>query len=188
MSKKTLRLDEIGYWSEVKLEIVKKYASAYSQILARQPAIKAHIYIDAFAGAGTHISKSTGEAVAGSPLNAIGIQPPFSELHLIDTDGTRTAELARLSRGDSRVHVHKGDCNKVLLRDVFPRCQFADYRRALCLLIQRSYPMTVQGPLRPTWMRWCLRTTRRTGCHLRRRRTRRRCPMTRLHRSCGSYS
>jgi hypothetical protein len=26
--------DEIGYWSEVKLEIIKKYAAAYSTILA----------------------------------------------------------------------------------------------------------------------------------------------------------
>lgn len=34
MSKKALRLDEIGYWSEVKLDIIKKYASAYSTILA----------------------------------------------------------------------------------------------------------------------------------------------------------
>ena len=59
MSKKALRFDEIGYWSELKLEIVKKYASAYSTILAKQSVVKAHLYIDAFAGAGTHLSKTT---------------------------------------------------------------------------------------------------------------------------------
>ena len=53
--------DEIGYWSEVKLDIVKDYAAAYSRILAAQekPALH-HVYIDAFAGAGVHISKATG--------------------------------------------------------------------------------------------------------------------------------
>jgi three-Cys-motif partner protein len=134
MSKKALRLDEIGYWSEVKLDIVKKYASAYSTIMAKQSLIKRHIYIDAFAGAGTHRSKATGETVTGSPVNAMAIQPPFSELHFIDLDGGRTAELRRLAADDQGVSVHKGDCNDVLLRDVFPRCRFEDYRRALCLL------------------------------------------------------
>jgi hypothetical protein len=30
-----LKFDEIGYWSEVKLEILGKYATAYSTIRAR---------------------------------------------------------------------------------------------------------------------------------------------------------
>ncbi len=30
--------DEIGLWSEIKLEIVKEYATAYSRILAAQQA------------------------------------------------------------------------------------------------------------------------------------------------------
>ena len=134
MSKKALRLDEIGYWSEVKLDIVRKYASAYSVIMTKQPSIRRHIYIDAFAGAGTHVSKTTGERIAGSPVNAMAIQPPFSELHFIDLDGTRTAELRRLAAGDARVQVHEGDCNEVLLRDVYPSCRWDDYHRALCLL------------------------------------------------------
>lgn len=58
-----LKYDEIGYWSEVKLEIVRKYASAYSTILSKQQYIKRHLYIDAFAGAGVHISKHTGDFV-----------------------------------------------------------------------------------------------------------------------------
>lgn len=134
MSKKAVRLDEIDYWSEVKLDIVRKYASAYSTIMAKQPLIKRHLYIDAFAGAGQHISKTTGDFVPGSPLNALRIQPPFAELHLIDLDGARANELRRLTEDDKRVSVHKGDCNDVLLRDVFPRCRYVDYHRALCLL------------------------------------------------------
>jgi three-Cys-motif partner protein len=134
MSKKALRLDEIGYWSELKLEIVRKYASAYSTILAKQSFVNGYFYIDAFAGAGTHMSKATGESVAGSPVNAMAIHPPFSELHFIDMDGTRTAELRRIAANDPRVIVHDGDCNEVLLREVFPRCRYDNYRRALCLL------------------------------------------------------
>lgn len=61
MAKRQLRLDEIGYWSELKLEIVRKYAAAYSTILARKAFVRAHVYIDAFAGAGVHLSKATGE-------------------------------------------------------------------------------------------------------------------------------
>jgi three-Cys-motif partner protein len=30
--------------------------------------------------------------------------------------------------------VHKGDCNKLLLSEIFPLAQYSDYRRALCLL------------------------------------------------------
>jgi three-Cys-motif partner protein len=118
-------LDEVGYWSEVKLEIVRKYAKAYSTILATRPFIKAHLYVDAFAGAGAHISKDkdTGASIAGSPVNAMQITPPFSELHLIDLDGTRVSELRRIASGDARVRVYEGDCNEILLQDVFPRCQ-----------------------------------------------------------------
>jgi hypothetical protein len=57
------RLDEIGYWSEIKLDIVSEYAQAYSTVLAKQQVIKKYLYIDAFAGAGVHISKQTGEYI-----------------------------------------------------------------------------------------------------------------------------
>ena len=134
MAGKSLRFDEIGYWSEVKLDIVKKYAKAYSTIIAKQQLIKAHVYVDGFAGAGTHVSKTTGEAVAGSPLNAMNIEPPFSALHFIDLEGRRVSELRRLAAGDRRVSVHEGDCNQILLNKVFPHCRWHDFRRALCLL------------------------------------------------------
>jgi len=31
-----LRYDEIGYWSEVKLDIIREYAAAYSRIIRSQ--------------------------------------------------------------------------------------------------------------------------------------------------------
>lgn len=141
MTKKGLRLDPIGYWSELKLDIIRKYASAYSVILSQQQRIRGHLYIDGFAGAGTHISRTTGQMVPGSPLNAMSIRPGFSELHLIDLDGTRTTELRRITADDRRVTVHDGDCNQVLLQDVFPKCRYKDFRRALCVL--DPYGLTV---------------------------------------------
>ncbi len=131
---KSFDYDEIGNWSEVKLDIVRKYASAYSTIMSAHPEIRKHIYIDGFAGAGRHISKRTGEFVPGSPLNALKVTPPFSEIHLIDLHGGKVAELRRQIGSRQDVFVYEGDANKVLLDTVFPRCRYKDFNRALCLL------------------------------------------------------
>lgn len=129
--------DEIGYWSEVKLDIVREYAKAYSTILSarRRPSLY-HIYIDAFAGGGIHISKAKGDFVLGSPLNALLVQPPFKEYHLIDLSSQKIQALrqAVAEFSDAEVHIHEGDCNRILLEDVFLRVQYKDYRRGLCLL------------------------------------------------------
>lgn len=130
-----MKFDEIGYWSEVKLDIVKEYASAYSRILnaQRRPPLH-HIYIDAFAGAGVHISKQTGEFVPGSPLNALAVQPPFREYHFIDLDGDKVAFLRDAVGDRPDVYYYMGDCNSRLIQDVFPQAEYRRYRRALCLL------------------------------------------------------
>ncbi len=134
---RAVKLDEIGYWSEIKLDIIKDYATEYSKILtasARSGPPFKHVYIDGFAGAGRHISKTTREFVPGSPLNALLVDPPFSEYHFIDMNEDRVAALEEIAAERSNVTVHHGDCNEILLRDVFPRIQYKDYRRGLCLL------------------------------------------------------
>jgi three-Cys-motif partner protein len=130
-----MRFDEISYWSEVKLDIVREYASAYSKILHAQanPPLY-HIYIDAFAGAGIHISRSTGEFVAGSPLNALHIQPPFKEYHLVDLNSEKADSLRRIAGERPDVKIYNEDCNTLLLNTVFPCARYEAYRRALCLL------------------------------------------------------
>lgn len=128
-----LRFDEIGYWSEVKLEILRKYAQAYSQILSNQPGFT-HYYIDGFAGAGVHISRSTGDWIPGSPLNALNVRPPFGHYFLIDLDGNRVEELRRRMGERTDVTLLAGDCNVLLLDRIFPRVRYEDYARALCLL------------------------------------------------------
>ena len=130
-----LQFDEIGDWSEIKLEILKKYANAYSTNLGAQsnPSLY-HIYIDAFAGAGMHLSRTSGEFVLGSPLKALAVQPPFREYHLIDIDEERVENLKELIGERSDVHIYSGDCNQILLNEVFPNVRYEDYRRGLCIL------------------------------------------------------
>jgi len=130
-----MKYDEINFWSEVKLDIIREYAGAYSRILAAQKTPHLyHVYIDAFAGAGIHISKRTGQFVKGSPTNALLITPPFREYHLIDMDSAKVGQLCELTKEHPEVNIYTGDCNEILLDKVFPKVKYSDYRRALCLL------------------------------------------------------
>jgi three-Cys-motif partner protein len=133
--KPRLKLDEIGYWSEIKLDIIRDYAKAYSTILAAQqrPSFH-HVYIDAFAGAGIHKSRTTGEEVEGSPVIAVNTQPPFKEYHFIDLNGLKVDHLLSLFGKRLDIHVHEGDCNQIMLEKVLPRVKYEEYRRGLCLL------------------------------------------------------
>jgi three-Cys-motif partner protein len=123
--------DEIGYWSEVKLDIIREYAAAYSRILSaqRSPSFY-HIYVDAFAGAGYHLSRTTGEFVLGSPVNALVLSPPFREYHFIELDPAKATLLRELTKERREellregickaVEVHHGDCNQILPREILP--------------------------------------------------------------------
>jgi three-Cys-motif partner protein len=62
------------------------------------------------------------------------IEPPFEELHLIDSDENRVAELKRLTVGNKTVHVHNGDANQILPDKVFPTIKYEEFRLALCIL------------------------------------------------------
>lgn len=135
-------ISEIGYWSEIKLDIIQEYARAYSVILNNQknPRLE-HIYIDAFAGAGYHITKTKGELVWGSPLNALLVDPPFCAYHFIDLDSGNTDVLEIQAKSRTKgpydpntVNIYNADCNQLLLDKIFPLVRYDDYKRGLCLL------------------------------------------------------
>ena len=138
--------DEIGIWSEVKLAIVREYAAAYSKIMEgtrRERFSRMRwIYIDAYAGPGYHLSKTTGATVEGSPLIALNTEPPFHEYHFIDTEPARAQQLRALAGDRQDVYTYTQDCNTVLIRDVFPRAKYSDYRRAVCLLDPYNIDLT----------------------------------------------
>src|SRR5262245_41634721 len=127
--------DEIGHWSEIKLDIIEKYATAYSKVLAspNQRRLQ-HIYIDGFAGGGVHVSKTTQELIYGSPIRALEVVPPFREYHFIDLNGKKVGALREKIANRSDAHLYDGDCNSILLNEVFPKVTYEQYRRGLCLL------------------------------------------------------
>jgi len=127
-----MNLDEIGPWSEIKLDILRDYAASYSRILKSNGFH--HGYIDAFSGPGLHVRKAGGEEVLGSPLVALGVEPPFDEYHFIDLDG-EMVDFLRGQVGDRLdVTFYKADSNQVMLESVLPRFAYAKRTRALCVL------------------------------------------------------
>jgi three-Cys-motif partner protein len=128
-----VQYSEIGLWSEAKLDIIAKYAKAYSRILTKQE-IFTHIYVDAFSGPGLHRAKLTGHLVAGSPLNALEVQPRFAEYYFIDLDNKKVVALEEIAANHTNVKVYHDDANRILVEDIFPNLDFESYRRALCLL------------------------------------------------------
>ena len=133
--KRSLKFDKVGNWSEIKLEIVEAYAQAYSKIISAQknPQLY-HVYIDAFAGSGEHLSKDKGQIIQGSPLKALSVTPPFREYFFIDLDDLKVKHLSEIVGKREDVHVFNGDCNDVLKAEVFPKTRWEQYRRGLCLL------------------------------------------------------
>ncbi|MBI5572874.1 MAG: three-Cys-motif partner protein TcmP [Desulfomonile tiedjei] len=124
--------DRIGYWSEIKLDILRKYASAYSKIMQKNSLH--HVYVDAFAGGGRHFSLTSGELVPGSPQIALGIDPPFKEYHFIDLKETKIKSLREIAQDRADVHLYQGDCNSILLESIFPRIRYDQFKRGLMLL------------------------------------------------------
>ena len=129
-----MKLDEIGIWSEIKLDIIKEYANAFTTIMKSQEWCKGYVYIDAFAGPGVHISRQTGEFVPGSPLNALEIDNPFTEYHYIDIDKEKAETLNRLTGDRTNINIYQEDCNEVLVKKILPMLQYESKKRALCIL------------------------------------------------------
>ena len=127
-----LKFDKIGYWSELKLDIIEKYGVAYTNAFKNNSLKK--YYIDAFSGAGMHLSKETGEQIDGSPARALKVNPPFDGFYFIDLNDKKTDHLQKLCAGNSKVTIHTGDCNDYLSKQVLPTIQYAKFNRALCLL------------------------------------------------------
>jgi three-Cys-motif partner protein len=127
-----MKVDVIGPWSEIKLQILSEYNKAYSTILSKQRL--EHVYIDAFAGSGIHVSRKTGQMVPGSPKNALLVNPPFRHHYFIDLDGSKVDSLRKQIGHRNDVTIEHGDCNQILLEKVFPNVRYEDYRRGLCFI------------------------------------------------------
>lgn len=132
MIESPFEFEEIGVWSELKLEIVEQYGSAYTKAFNNTRLKK--YYIDGFSGPGAHVSRTMGTVVEGSPARALNVSPPFNAYYFIDLSPEKTDYL-RLHYGNRKnVHIYTGDCTTILTRQLLPTIQYKDYTRALCLL------------------------------------------------------
>jgi three-Cys-motif partner protein len=129
------QFDEIGRWSELKLEIVEKYGAAYTTAFAGPAGRKLKkYYIDAFSGAGVHVAKDTGRQVEGSPARALRVRPSFDHFYFIDMNPEKTAYLKTLCGTRQDVEIVTEDASLYLTKKLLPAIQFEKFNRALCLL------------------------------------------------------
>lgn len=96
-----------GDWTNEKLERVRKYLSAYTTIMSRQPFRFA--YIDAFAGTGYRAIKKEGEQeelpfpdldsfLDGSARIALQVEPRFTRYSFVEQSESRFDELQKLKK------------------------------------------------------------------------------------------
>jgi three-Cys-motif partner protein len=134
------KFDEIGNWSELKLEIVEKYGAAYTNAFRNATSLKKY-YIDAFSGAGVHVSKRTKEQIEGSPARALKVSPPFDGFYFIDLDEDKTTHLKKLCEGRGDVHIHTGDASAYLTKELLPTIQFRKFNRARLQWVKNGLPL-----------------------------------------------
>jgi three-Cys-motif partner protein len=127
------KFDEIGYWSELKLEIVENYGAAYTTTFTNTRNLKKY-YIDGFSGAGVHVSRTTGARIEGSPARALKVMPPFDGFYFIDLNADKTDYLRATCGDRPDVHIHTGDASQYLIQQLLPAIQYEKFNRALCLL------------------------------------------------------
>ena len=120
-----------GGWSDDKLDALRSYLTAYTQALSKSTFER--IYIDAFAGAGTReVTQGADEQLFdeaeakedegyrhGSPLIALGIEPPFQRFVFIERDAASIQKLEQqvAESFPSRlkdVFFRQGDANELL--------------------------------------------------------------------------
>lgn len=115
--------DEIGPWSKEKLELLREYLAAYSNILHTQAWCKGIHYIDAFSGGVWHLDKKDGTLVKGSPVLALQTHPPFDTYTFIDKNKSRIEKaISPLTEQFplKKIKVIQGDCNEILKDKLIP--------------------------------------------------------------------
>lgn len=98
-------------WSEEKLRILGAYLDGFARACK---SVGTWYALDAFAGGGLNISKTSGQEIKGSPLIALEAQPPKAALVVAceKHDGARAALEIRSAPYGSRVHIEPGDANE----------------------------------------------------------------------------
>ncbi|MGE3805037.1 MAG: three-Cys-motif partner protein TcmP [Gemmataceae bacterium] len=159
----------VGPWAEDKLDRLRKYLVEYTKIMSKQAWCQEFVYIDAFAGPGTHevrskdlhsenvrdwlidiASHGSNQAeqkrfLAGSPRVALNLATPFTTYVFVEKDPERVAELEKISAefGSSRkILIRQADCNQYL-RDRVALNPKVDWKRYRALVFLDPFGMQV---------------------------------------------
>src|SRR5689334_2487524 len=111
MSSTPLKFDEVNIWSELKLEIVENYGAAYTKAFANSSDLQKY-YVDAFSGAGLHVSRQSGSQIEESDARALKITAACDAFYFIDMNEKKTAHLHSLCGDRNNVHVETGDASR----------------------------------------------------------------------------
>lgn len=115
-----------GAWTEIKLDILRKYLDFYTKALSKQGFEL--LYIDAFAGTGSRTEIISGAPILGleekknsldgSARIALNIEQPFDRYLFIETNSNRINELEKL-RAEFRntyIKIENADANTVIAK------------------------------------------------------------------------
>lgn len=87
---------EWGPWSEIKLDALTRYLSAFT--IASKKAAGRTLYLDLFAGSADNVNRATGDDIEGSAVRALSTEPRFGKLVFCEMSPLAAASLsARLS-------------------------------------------------------------------------------------------
>lgn len=132
------RADEIGPWSEYKLELLGKYLPAYMRIMSRQRAwCRGGVhFVDGFAGTGQPRARGEDRVVKGSPRIALDLPDPFDSYTFIDVEPWRASSLRDLGLDypDRKITVVEDDCNAAIVREITPNVRRDKLARGFVLL------------------------------------------------------
>lgn len=143
--------DSFGsYWTEDKLNRIRKYLRAYSTIMSQQPF--RYAYVDAFAGTGYRrqqteehseqflfpdlISDESQGFIEGSARIALQIEPPFNKYVFIEQDPTAFSKLVEIKKDfpEKEIDLINGDANEWLQMACAVRGAFWRENRAVVFL------------------------------------------------------
>ncbi len=123
-----------GSWTELKLDTLRQYLKFYTTALNQK--FRLH-YIDGFAGIGRVTIKegSKEKLIDGSARIAIETDPPFDQIHLIDTSLEHVGELRQLCANypDRECHILHGDAN-LEIRNLLEKINWGRNERAVLFL------------------------------------------------------
>jgi three-Cys-motif partner protein len=120
-----------GPWTEIKLDVLRHYLTAYTTALKKQHF--SLLYIDAFAGSGEYLPADSVTAKAGSARIALETEG-FSRYCFVEKDAHRFRQLEALrdEHPDGNIDLYLADANEIL-PDLLAKLSSRQWRGVLFL-------------------------------------------------------